>query len=107
MAVHAIARNAEELAANLRNFANLFGVSNDDKDVEQQQVEEEGDGKKRKRPHKMVDPLAPERAQSAYNHFIKENYASVKQKYEGDNRAIMTQLGVMWKKITPEKKKVK
>ncbi|KAI9247180.1 hypothetical protein BDA99DRAFT_609382 [Phascolomyces articulosus] len=106
LAVHAIARSADELAANLRHFANLFGVPNDDKEVVLAEEEDEmADGKKRKRVLKIVDPLAPERAQSAYNHFIKENYTAVKEKFQGDNRELMTELGVMWKKISPEKKK--
>ena len=63
-------------------------------------------GKKRRRKPQLVDPLEPEKAQSAYNHYIKENYHRVRTPESSNTRDVMTELGKRWKAMSAHGKKV-
>ncbi|KAI7859385.1 hypothetical protein BDC45DRAFT_553189 [Circinella umbellata] len=97
--IHAIARDAENLARHLRNLGDLLGVS-----TAVEEEEELNENKKRKRA-KLVDPEEPEKPQRAYNYFIKRNYPAIRKKFPNENKKIMTELAALWKKTSFEDRK--
>ncbi|KAG2228224.1 hypothetical protein INT45_011016 [Circinella minor] len=98
LAIQAIAREAENVAANLHKLANLFGVSKRGADDELRK-------QTKKRP-KLVDPKEPEKPKRAYNYFIKENYPVIQKQFPDiNNRENMKELAALWRKTRGDDKK--
>ncbi|KAI8140082.1 high mobility group box domain-containing protein [Fennellomyces sp. T-0311] len=89
VAFRAIAHNVERMAQSMKNVALLLG--NDD-------------NKKRKREVKLSDPLKPERPQSAYNQFVKDNFRRQSTEDKGTNRETLAALGQKWKQLVDNDK---
>ncbi|KAI7851029.1 hypothetical protein BDC45DRAFT_516976 [Circinella umbellata] len=98
LAIQAIAREAENMAANLHKLANLFGVSKRGADDELKE-------QTKKRP-KLVDPKEPEKPKRAYNYFIKKNYYVIQKRFPNiSNQENMKKLAALWRKTRSEDKK--
>ena len=99
MAIHTIAREAENMAVNCHKLASLYGVSKrgPKNDLKEQM----------KKRLKLVDPREPEKPKPAYNYFIKENYPVIRKKSpDNSNRENMKELAALWRETRVEDKKV-
>ncbi|KAI8136800.1 high mobility group box domain-containing protein [Fennellomyces sp. T-0311] len=92
------------MAQSMRNFASLYAGAEDDV-VTVEANDDDGNKKRKRRAKKLVDPRQPEKAQSAYNHFIKENYSRAREEDNSDNRGVMTVLAREWKELSADDKK--